>query len=201
MKEYGKSADKSLSGNIFIPGRNLALATLAACTYLPSELWLGALRGETHAEATDKNFVFASNSSRLLTYVLRPFLPEDAPSTRVRLPLAEHGLNKLTATKWALDNGISKETLMATSSCLSGVSGNCGECIVCLRRWGIFKQLGFEEQYNTHPLSVPHNLEIIEKLKNGTNYDRQVEILPALGFPVNQPFEGPEAASIAHLGF
>ena len=187
MKEYSKSDGKSLSGGIFIPGRNLALATLAACQYLPDEIWLGALLGETHAEATDKNFKFAHDSSELLSYVLGPFLDPMKPRTKIRLPLAEYGLNKLTATAWALENGISKETLMATSSCLSGEEGNCGQCIVCLRRWGIFKQLGFEEHYNIHPLSVPHNLEIIEKLKTGTNYDRQVEILPALGIAVNRP--------------
>lgn len=201
MKEYAKADGKSLSGGIFIPGRNLALATLAACTYLPDEIWLGALLGETHASATDKNFKFATDTTDLLSYVLGPFLDPAKPTTKIRLPLAEHGLNKLTATAWALDNGISQETLMATSSCLSGEPGNCGQCIVCLRRWGIFKQLGFEEQYNVHPLSVPHNLEIIEKLKQGSNYDRQVEILPALGFPVNRPREGLEPDAVTQRGF
>lgn len=169
---------ESHSGNIYIPGRNLVLATVAACQLLPDQIWMGALLGETHSAATDKNFEFLARTNQTLNYVLSPFLQ----SVEVRFPLAEAGFSKLTATKYALDNGIPPETLKATSSCLSGEPGNCGHCVVCLRRWGIFKQLGFSEEYNIHPLEVPENQRMIYEMLTGDYYDhhRKAEILPAL---------------------
>lgn len=172
----GKSDGETLSGNIFIPGRNMVLASIVASLFLPDEIWLGALIGETHDNATDKNFMFLSMFNELAGYVLSPFKQD----VELRFPLAGAGLNKLTATKWALEHGFTPEQLMATSSCLSGEPGNCGACMVCLRRWGIFKQLGFEEPYNRHPLTVPENLKIIQGLKESKNEDRRCEILPAL---------------------
>jgi|SRR6185437_14709644 len=174
-----KGKDGSASGSIYIPGRNLALAVNAACKYLPDEVWMGALLGETHDNATDKNWEFLNRASETLSYVLSPFKPS---GVKVRFPLAEGGFNKLTATKWALEHGISKEEVLRSSSCLSGEEGNCGSCIVCFRRWGIFRQLGFEENYNVHPLLCEENLEVVLEMMYGTHYDfhRQEEILPAL---------------------
>jgi hypothetical protein len=84
--------------------------------------------------------------------------------------------------KWALKSGLSKEELLATSSCLSGEPGNCGHCVVCLRRWGIFTQLGIREEYNRDPLSCEENRAIIDEMLYGNHYDesRKEEILPAL---------------------
>lgn len=173
-----ESKDSS-SGNIFIPGRNLVLACAAACKYLPDEVWLGALQGEIHDKATDKNYQFLGEASRTLSYVLSPYKPN---GVKVRFPLAEAGLNKLTATDWAIGNGITRQQILSSSSCLSGEKGNCGHCVVCFRRWGIFKQLGFSETYNVDPLSVKANEDIAYEMLYGSYYDehRCSEIVPAL---------------------
>lgn len=171
--------DGSASGNIYIPGRNLVLATAGACKHLPDEVWMGALQGEVHDKATDKNWEFIARASDTLSYVLSPFKPT---GVKVKFPLASAGLNKLTATKWALENGVSRETIVHSSSCLSGERGNCGTCIVCFRRWGIFRQLGLHESYNKHPLHSEENLNVAIEMMYGTHYDddRKAEILPAL---------------------
>jgi 7-cyano-7-deazaguanine synthase in queuosine biosynthesis len=170
--------DGSLYKDIFIPGRNLVLAVNAACKYLPDEIWMGALLGETHDSATDKNYTFLEHINKTLAYVLSPFhIPV------VRFPLADASFNKLTATKWALENEVPVATIMKSSSCLSGEPGNCGKCVVCFRRFCIFKQLGLpEEQYNVHPLEHEPNKEIVREMIQGTYYDvhRKSEILPAL---------------------
>lgn len=175
---------KENTQNIMIPGRNLVLAVTAACRYLPNEVWLGALKGETHAEATDKNTEFKSRLSGLLSYVLQPYqgISSFHRKMRVRFPLEEEGLNKLTATEWALKNGVPAERITGSSSCLSGEDGNCGQCIVCFRRWGIFKQLGLSENYNVDPLTVDSNKAMVQEMMYGNHYDddRKAEILPAL---------------------
>ena len=171
------------TGQIYIPGRNAVLITLAACLTLADEVWLGALLGETHENATDKNEEFLHRIQSMLTYTLSPFRPKDNP-VKIRYPLAEFGLNKLTSVKWALDHGLPISEILKTSSCLSGEPGNCGKCVVCFRRWGIFKQLGFSEQYNVDPLSVEENKAIVREMLKGDSsyYDqhRRQEILPAL---------------------
>lgn len=173
------SKEGSASGNIYIPGRNMLLATAAACMYLPDQIWMGALQGETHDEATDKNGTFLAKMNDTLGYVLSPF----KRNIKVRFPLADAGMNKLRAVKWAVHNGVTEQQIKISSSCLSGEDGNCGKCVVCLRRWGIFKQLGIpQEQYNVDPLNTPELRELVTAMKTGTHYDedRKSEILPAL---------------------
>jgi 7-cyano-7-deazaguanine synthase in queuosine biosynthesis len=174
-----QSKDGSTSGGIYIPGRNLVLATLVACADLPDQIWMGALLGETVPHGTDKNWEFIERTNETLAYVLSPFHPT---GPKIHFPLAEAGFNKLTATAWALTNGVSEQEVLDSSSCLSGESGKCGHCVVCFRRWGIFTQLGLHEDYNVDPLSVPENQKIIYEMLYGDYYDenRKVEILPAL---------------------
>ena len=38
----GKGKDGNTMGSIFIPGRNLLFIVMAACKFLPDEIWLGA---------------------------------------------------------------------------------------------------------------------------------------------------------------
>lgn len=174
---------ESASGNIFIPGRNAVLATCAASMFLPDEIWMGALMGETHSGSTDKNYEFLEKLNDMLRYVHSPYKDK----ITVRFPLADEGWGKLEAVKWAYDNGASKEELMATSSCLSSEKGKCGHCVVCMRRMGIFGQLGFSEKYNVNPLLVPQNQKMILEMLKGErgepcHYDkfRRDEIIPYL---------------------
>ncbi len=174
-----KEGSDSVSGNIFIPGRNLLLATAAACMYLPDEIWMGALLGETHAESTDKNYVFLDKINDTLRYVMAPF----KRNIKVRFPLADAHHNKLTATRWAYEHGVTEAQIKHSSSCLSGEAGNCGKCVVCLRRWGIFRQMGFtQEQYNVDPLETRELRDMVNAMTCGDHYDehRRSEILPAL---------------------
>lgn len=162
----------SKDGNIFIPGRNAVLIMLAASIYTPDQIWLGALQGETHKKATDKNWKFLKLINKCISYTYSPF-----KNIEVHFPLAEYNLNKKTAVEWALNNGITQKQILNTSSCLSSVDGHCGECVVCLRRWGIFGQLGFKEPYIIEPLSTKFSIEyclsLYEKEKS-----RRDEIVP-----------------------
>lgn len=178
----------SASGNIYIPGRNLVLASLAACIYLPDEIWLGALHGETHAGATDKNYPFRNHATDILSYTLSPFKSD---GVKLVYPLAERGWNKLDAARWALtEGGLSPKDLTDSSSCLNAGEHwrKCGECVVCLRRWGLFTILGkelnvsFDETFDHHPLTCPDNRVALRQMLTGDYYDeaRMAEVVPAL---------------------
>ena len=166
-------------GNIMIPGRNAVLALLGASIYLPDEIWLGALCGETHKEATDKNYEFLEKFNTFVNYVLSPYTKKEI---KLRFPLADAGFGKLDSVKWALENGLTKEELLLTSSCLSGEKGNCGVCIVCVGRWGIFTQLGIEEKYNKDLFEYEESLNYLREVLLNDYYDnyRKEEIIPAL---------------------
>jgi 7-cyano-7-deazaguanine synthase in queuosine biosynthesis len=176
--------DGSSSGNIIIPGRNLLLAVVGACLKQPDQVWLGALMGEIHEGSTDKNCTFRDKLNDVLGYVFSPF--DTIP--KVVFPFVDADMGKLEITQWALANGFTKEQLMSTSSCLTGEPGNCGTCVVCARRWGIFNQLGFDETYNRHPvLAVDAPIEMYMEMVRGEmgqecHYDayRRREIVPAL---------------------
>ncbi len=177
------------SGNIFIPGRNLVLATLAASIKMTDEIHMGGLKGEDHAKATDKNKTFIDKTNDVWSYVYSPF--DTIP--KLVFPLVDQNWGKFQAVQWLYENGhATKEEILATSSCLSdSESKNCGSgCVVCCRRKYIFKQLGFEEEYEQDPLNGIDNLKmVIEMLKTpkdakdeDVHYDhwRREEILPGL---------------------
>jgi 7-cyano-7-deazaguanine synthase in queuosine biosynthesis len=175
----GKLGSKSKSGNIFIPGRNLAMAVLAACIKLPDEIWLGACLGETHAESTDKNETFLEKSNDTLNYVLSPFKEH----IKVRFPIVDEGWGKLDAIRWAFENGLSADVLTSTCSCLNdSKEKNCGYCVTCVRRFHIFNQLGIAEEYEQNPLTTMPEM-YLEMLKGEeSHYDkyRRDEIIPSL---------------------
>jgi len=174
----GKTKDgiktMGLAGDIYIPGRNMALAALAACMTLPDELWIGALAGETHAKAVDKNNTFRHMMTTVLSYTTMK------PNLEVMFPLAARGWNKVSIVEYLLQRGVSVEEIHNTNSCLSNTPTPCGHCISCFRRWGVFGQLGIPEAYEVDPLSVEANLAILSEMKHGTHYDgnRKAEIVP-----------------------
>ena len=175
----GVGKDGNSAGSIYIPGRNLAFAVNAACMFTPDEIWLGALCGEEHKEATDKNEMFRSLVNTTLRYVLSPY---NIPT--VKFPFVEDNMGKLDITRWGLENGISAETIINSSSCMSATESKCGECIVCARRWGIFTQLGLTEKYNVFPLDSievrDHIIKVITDTSNHYDSFRKAEFIPAL---------------------
>lgn len=182
FKAEGKGKDGNAMGSIFIPGRNMMFATIAACKYVPDQIWLGVCCGEDHGQATDKNEIFREKQNDLLEYVLSPF-----GKVALVYPFIERGLGKFGVTKYAVENGFA-DKVVASSSCMSGEVGNCGVCGVCLRRAGIFQQLGLHESYNRDPWTAPENKDMIKKLiiadmtGDHSHYDRYriEEIIPAL---------------------
>lgn len=180
---------ESNSGNIIIPGRNMILSSLAASIYQPDAIWMGGLKGEDHAGSTDKNQEFIDRTNHLWSYVYSPF--ERVPE--LVFPFIKENWGKFEAVEWAYKNGhATKEELLSTSSCLGDTPGKCGHCVVCCRRKYIFKQLGFEEEYEQDPLTGTDNLKmIISMLKvpldaeddyEKYHYDhwRRREIIPGL---------------------
>jgi 7-cyano-7-deazaguanine synthase in queuosine biosynthesis len=150
-------------GAIMIPGRNLVFATLLACQELADEIWIGALQGELHLKGTDKNRIFQNLTSGTLSYVLSPWLPE---GSNIVFPLADAKLDKLGEVKWALENGLTKEDLLKTRSCHSGDTERCGECIQCVKRWAVFGECGFSEDYDIHPLDSDFGKQFVYDLVN-----------------------------------
>lgn len=141
------------NGAVMIPGRNLVFCTLIACQELPDEIWLGTLAGETHSKATDKNETFVKLFQDAVNYAIGPFM--NGRKVSVKLPLVEHGLNKVELVKWALGNGMSKDELINTHSCYSDTVERCGNCVPCAKRWAAFGMNGFSEQYNVPLLEQP----------------------------------------------
>lgn len=181
----GQGKDGNTMGSIFIPGRNLLFIVMAACKFLPDEIWLGALMGELHDSATDKNIKFQQECTNLLQYVLRPF----KPNIRVVYPAVERQMGKLELTRWGIENGLSK-LIEKSSSCMTGSTKQpCGYCGVCLRRAGIFHQLNLHEEYSIdNPFEDSRNFPMIVELlkadieRKYSHYDkyRIEEIVPAL---------------------
>lgn len=173
--------DGNATGNIFIPGRNMVFATIAASKYLPDEIWLGALCGEIHESATDKNLYFNGLQNDLLKYVLSPF--KDGPFPQLVFPFVDRGWGKLDITKLGVEYGLADQ-LVKTRSCLSDTPNNCGRCAVCARRRGIFMQLGLKEEYDVEPFEAVENAKMLAELvsEDYSHYDqhRKDEIVPAL---------------------
>jgi len=176
------------AGRIFIPGRNLVLATMAASAYLPDEIWMGGLKGEDNPGATDKNKEFVDRTNETMAYVFRPF----SPVPKLVFPLVDKLWGKYNTAEY-LFNKVGPEAILKTSSCLSDTEGNCGTCITCLKRNYMFKQLGFEEKYEKHAMTDKNNVTMaIEMLKTDhddktAHYDkyRLQEIVPGLYIEYN----------------
>ena len=128
------------AGSFYIPGRNLVFATLAACQFMPDEIWLGPTIVETHPDAVDKNEVFRAKANDVLSYVLSPFKPN---GVAVKYPLVERGWDKDDEIRWLhQEAGVSlKEIANLTSSCWHNTTGTqCGNCWMCLRRFFYFQK-------------------------------------------------------------
>lgn len=154
IQPLSKKSDPFAS-NIYIPGRNLVFAALAACQELPDEVWMGTLVDENNDQATDKNEMFRNKTSELLSYVLSPF----KDSITLRFPFVELNFTKRDSVKWALENGLDQEELKKTTSCWHNHNGiQCGKCKQCLKRDLVFLLNGIQEEYEVDPFTDPEQI-------------------------------------------
>lgn len=153
VKAVAKHSDP-FAGAIYIPGRNLVFGAIAACQYLPDEVWMGTLADEANEQATDKNQIFLDKLNDTLKYVLSPF-KEDV---RVVFPFVDQGWTKSDALRFLLEkNLVSTEDIRKTTSCWHNISGvPCGECKQCFKRALILDQFEIEEKHASryHPLDM-----------------------------------------------
>lgn len=153
-----KASDPT-AGPIYIPGRNLVFATLAACQELADEIWLGTLVDEAHPKATDKNEEFRTQASDTLSYVLSPFIDK----VILRFPFVEEKWTKVESVRWALDNNLPKQEILDSVSCWYHANGQaCGKCRMCFRRQLVFRLNGLEEECAVNPLSSPEALQMVK---------------------------------------
>lgn len=141
------------AGAIYIPGRNLAMATMAACLYLPNEIWLGVLADENNEQATDKNEEFRALANKALNYTLSPFLDK----IEVCFPFVEQGWTKTDALRYCFKhNLVTEDEVRATTSCWHNETGTpCGECKQCLKRALVMRNFDIREAHvNSHPLDA-----------------------------------------------
>lgn len=144
--------DDPMGGPIYIPGRNLVFATLAACQELPDEIWMGTLYDECNDTATDKNNKFRADASALFSYVLSPFKKD----VMIRFPFVEQEMTKDRSVKWALKNGLTPRQLKQTVSCWHYSTEDnkaCGACKQCFKRFFVMLMNGIrEDNMNIHPV-------------------------------------------------
>jgi 7-cyano-7-deazaguanine synthase len=148
--------EKRMSNQI-IPSRNVLLAVIGGM--FSPEVWLGALDGEQLGKEHDKSPRFFEDTTKLLTFTNEFFQKE----TRVFAPFAY--MSKSETLRWALDNGIPLEELLATSSCYDGEKGKCGVCLTCVKRRLAFLANGIEEPgYDVDLMDSPYMQELIREI-------------------------------------
>lgn len=119
-----------------LPGRDFAMITQAMIQENPDRIYLGLLHGEMNSYL-DQSYEFYYRLNHLLRIV-----SPTGKRVEVEAPLEARGFDKKAAFEWALQNGFTAESLSLTSSCMHHEHQKCGVCPVCVRRWGIFVELG-----------------------------------------------------------
>jgi 7-cyano-7-deazaguanine synthase in queuosine biosynthesis len=141
-----------------IHGRNLLLVTIAASVGA-DRVWLSALDGEMHAFMPDKTHEFFYLASGLLSFVFK------TRTQRILVETPFESMSKTEIVRWALENGVSKEALLKTSSCYHPDFFSCGACGTCFKRWVAFQNNGIEDDsYFVNPWSSDYAEEQIGTL-------------------------------------
>lgn len=161
--------------DVMVPGRNLLLAVIAAQHVLADEVWVSACLGEMHEHARDKNALFMELASEVLTYVLEPY---SRRACDVTSPFRD--LSKYDVARTAKELGID---VSLTRSCLAETEKPCGRCTACIRRFGIFYQLGLP--LDDTEVKVEQTKEFssyVQKMRTDPRYDehRKREVAPWL---------------------
>lgn len=166
--------DDPFADAIYIPGRNLVIATLAACQELPNEVWMGTLYDEVNHKGTDKNDVFRYTASGAISYALSPFLD----SVSIKFPFAEEKWTKVDTVAWALKNNLSKEEILSTTSCWHRTKGDkpCGKCKQCFKRQLVFRLNGLIEECKEDPLDSVYGHDLVMAYLNSSkNVDQNLD--------------------------
>lgn len=171
-------------GNIYIPGRNLVFAILAATQELPDCIFMGGLYEESHNNATDKNSTFIRLTNDTLSYVLGPF----KDGITLRFPFVEEKMFKKDVINWALGNGITPEEIGSAYSCFNATENSipCGECHSCIRSFSFFYIANIPIKFIKHPfidtdfgnsyiLSSIISIELLEYNSTELLYDIEYE--------------------------
>lgn len=190
IKPLPKKSDP-FAGAIYIPGRNLVFATLAACQEVPDEIWLGVLADENNEQATDKNDHFRQLAMASINYALSPF----TDGVTIKFPFAEAGFTKLDTVRWALENGVPREEIERTVSCWHAHDGlHCGRCKQCVKRFLVFDAVGLHTNYVVEPMAVPEQVALCDRYvalvdSGGGNADEQAmaAMIKAYRRKVNDP--------------
>lgn len=157
IKPVAKKEDP-FAGAIYIPGRNLIFSALAACQELADEIHMGTMVDEDNPKGTDKNEHFRSETSKLLSYVLSPFID----NVTVKFPFVDNKWTKVESVAWALENGLSEKDIINTVSCWHHKGQPCGQCKQCFKRNFVFAINGMHEQYAQEPLDSAFGEELVD---------------------------------------
>lgn len=143
--------------NQIIPSRNLLLATIGGM--FNSRVYINALDGEQQGKERDKSERFFEDSTELLTFLNNFFQQE----TIIETPFKT--MSKTEIVSWALQNGVSSEHLLATTSCYSGDKNKCGQCLTCFKRWAAFAMNDIEEEgFDVHPVYGSYFTELLREI-------------------------------------
>lgn len=142
-----------------IPARNLILATIGAL-YAP-RVWICALEDERLAANADKSTEFFGLTTALLSSIFKLWHREVV----VESPFFT--MTKAEVIRLALDIGVTREELFATSSCYSEKERKCGKCLTCFKRYEAFllNQI-CETGYASNPARSPYAVTLNERMKS-----------------------------------
>lgn len=167
-KLVGKD-EEAFRGAMYIPGRNLVFATLAACQELPDYIFMGGLYEESRGNATDKNQIFIDKFNDTINYVLSPFKDK----IKLRFPFLEMEMTKSDVIGYHIEHGATVENLSKYFHCYNKTENNlnCGNCPNCVKTYTYYLEHGIKIEYESEPFydsinAWEHILKVIETLEN-----------------------------------
>jgi len=141
-----------------------ALLILTAATYY-SEILMGVLADEINS---DKSPEFFSAMETVLNISHRGQYWNNGVGVEytVHSPIRSYTKSALVAKYMAAGHAV--EPLLATVSCYSAMSGQCGACPSCFKRWVALVNNGIQQKFKSDPLLWAHSQGIIKKATDGT---------------------------------
>lgn len=146
-----------------VPGRNMWLASIAA--NFGDVIWINALKGELVKTMPDKNHTFFTLASATLSYTFGSDKIVESPFEY---------MTKVDIVRWALDHGISEDTLKQTSSCYDDNVRNCGKCGTCFKRRIAMITNGIDEHYEQDPFTSEYAKNLLHRFTTGYDPDYRV---------------------------